>query len=237
MALFAIADPHLSFGVDKPMHIFGSHWHEHERRLAENWLERVSSTDTVLIPGDISWAMQLDDALPDLKFLHDLPGQKILSRGNHDYWWTSLNKVEMLCRENQLDSIRFLRNNAYRIEPGWVICGSRGWILPDDPDFKSEDEKIYRREAGRLRLSLEAARKIRMPGDKLVACLHYPPYSQSLQDTLFTELIDQFEADLCVFGHIHGNSSLAQSPGPVGRARYKLVAADFLGFSPLAIEL
>jgi len=235
MTLFAIADPHLGFGVDKPMHIFGNRWMDHERRLADNWRQLVGVEDTVLMPGDISWAMQLGDALPDLQFLDRLPGRKILSRGNHDYWWTSLAKMERFCQENQLNTISFLRNNGLVIPPDRIVCGSRGWILPDDPDYTRADEKIYLREANRLRLSLTDAAARRMPGYELIACLHYPPYGRSGQSTLFTALLEEFHVSRCIFGHIHGGSGSEYLASPGGTVAYSLVSADYLDFKPLPL--
>ena len=235
MTLFAIADPHLGFGVDKPMYIFGSRWTNHERRLEENWLTSVGPDDTVLIPGDISWAMQLQDALPDLRFLNRLPGRKILSKGNHDYWWSSLSKLEKLCRAEGLDSFIFLRNNSLLVPPDRIICGTRGWILPDDPEFGQADEKIYLREAGRLRLSLESAAPLRQPDRKLVACLHFPPFGRECRPTLFTDLLNEFAVDSCVFGHIHGGTVYDDLAGPPGTVAYSLVSADYLGFKPLRL--
>jgi predicted phosphohydrolase len=235
MALFTIADPHLGFGVNKPMNIFGSRWHEHERRLADNWLKTVGPDDTVVIPGDISWAMQLADALPDLRFLNSLPGHKILSRGNHDYWWTSLAKLEKLCRDENLQTLSFLRNNGLLIPPDWIVCGTRGWILPDDPDFSERDETIYLREAGRLRLSLEAAAPLRQPDRELIVCLHYPPYGHDGKPTLFTEILEEFSVDHCVFGHIHSISALTSLVLPASQVRFSLASADFLDFKPLRL--
>lgn len=235
MALFVLADPHLGFGVDKPMEIFGQRWHEHEERLARQWRAAVSEDDAVLIPGDISWAMQLQDALPDLVFLDHLPGQKILSRGNHDYWWTSIAKITAFCRENNLKTLSFLRNNSLRVPPDWVVCGTRGWILPDDPDFGPADEKIYLREAGRLRLSLESAASQLKTGGRLVACLHYPPFSRELKPTLLTGILEEFGVEVCVYGHIHSNNGIDGNDGPAGKVRYRLAAADYLGFRPLRL--
>lgn len=235
MALFALADPHLSFGVNKPMNIFGGHWDDHENRLEANWRQTVTDEDTVVIPGDISWAMTLPEALPDLQFLDRLPGLKILSRGNHDYWWTSLNKIENFCRGNGLTRLSFLRNNGLLVPPGHIVCGTRGWILPDDPDYRRDDEKIYLREAGRLRLSLDAAIPLRQQGRELVVCLHYPPFGKDCRPTLFTELLETYNVDQCVFGHIHANNGFASLAGPPGRVRYRLAAADYLGFKPLRL--
>ncbi|MEA4889683.1 MAG: metallophosphoesterase [Clostridiaceae bacterium] len=235
MALFALADPHLGYGVRKPMAIFGPQWADHDRRLEENWLAGVRMEDTVLIPGDISWAMNLDEALPDLRFLNQLPGRKILSRGNHDYWWSSLAKMEQYCRDNQLDSISFLRNNSVPVSDEWLVCGTRGWLLPGDADFHAADDKIYNREIGRLRLSLDAAARLRQPGQKLVVCLHYPPSTREFHPTPFTELMDTYTVDHCLYGHIHGLPPSYACFNPPGRIRYHLVSADYLGFKPLRL--
>jgi uncharacterized protein len=233
MSLFAIADPHLGFGVDKPMNIFGSRWQDHEARLAENWRLVVGPDDTTLIPGDISWGMQLADALPDLRFLDALPGRKILMRGNHDYWWSSLHKMTQFCQAEQLTSLAFLHNNSLPVAPDKIICGTRGWILPDDPAFSDADAKIYLREAGRLRLSLTAAAALRGFGQELIACFHFPPFGGNGQPTLFTELMQEFSVCRCVYGHIHGFSgSPPAGPAP---ASYILASADYIGFKPLRL--
>ncbi len=234
MALFVIADPHLGFGVNKPMAIFGSRWDDHEQRLAANWQATVGPDDTVVIPGDISWAMQLADALPDLRFLDALPGRKILSRGNHDYWWTSLAKNEKFCHDEGLSTLSFLRNNGIFIPPDRIVCGTRGWLLPDDPDFTASDDKIYHREVGRLRLSLEAAAPLRQPDRELIVCLHYPPFGRDGRATLFTDLMEEFGVSQCIFGHIHSAASFDLT-GPAGRVIYKLAAADYLKFQPLRV--
>lgn len=235
MALFAIADPHLGFGVAKPMAIFGSQWHDHDHQLEVNWRKAVTDDDTVLIPGDISWGMTLAEALPDLQFLDRLPGKKILSRGNHDYWWSSLSKMDRFCQENSLHSLVFLRNNGLAVAPDWLICGTRGWIVPDDPDFRAVDEKIYLREAGRLRLSLDAAASIRTSSHKLVVGLHYPPYPRDGSSTLFTKLLEEYHVDRCIFGHIHGLPPDRRDYDRSVPIRCQLVSADHLAFNPLRL--
>ncbi|HBP37934.1 MAG TPA: serine/threonine protein phosphatase [Clostridiales bacterium] len=235
MTLFALADPHLGFGVDKPMDIFGFRWQDHVSRLEENWRQLVADGDTVLIPGDISWAMQLQDALPDLQFIDRLPGRKILSRGNHDYWWSSLAKMEQFCRSEQLTTLSFLRNNGILLEDCRVICGTRGWILPDDPDFSPADRKIFERETGRLRLSLEAAERIREPGDRLLVFLHYPPIGRNRSMNSLTSLMTEHQADLCVYGHVHGEAAGSCYQGTFENVQYRLASADYLGFKPLRL--
>lgn len=235
MALFAIADLHLGFGVSKPMSIFGERWHHHDRIIAENWEKKVGPDDAVLIPGDISWGINLTEALPDLIWLNRLPGTKILLRGNHDYWWTSMTKIKILCAEHELHTLRFLRNDSYEPSPKVLVCGTRGWLLPDDPEFSPDDEKVYLREVGRLRRSLEDAAQRRKPGQKLVAGLHYPPFGHSLKQSPFTELLEAFAVDVCVYGHIHGTAPGNNLPSPSGSVRYLLVAADYLSFDPLCV--
>ena len=236
MAVYAIADLHLGFGVSKPMSVFGTRWEGHEQVLSEQWQAVVAPGDTVLIPGDISWGMTLEEALPDLQYLDRLPGQKILSRGNHDYWWTSLAKNERFCRLMGLDSLTLLRNNSHMVQPDIQICGTRGWLLPEDPEYQAADEKIYRREAGRLQLSLEAADKTARPGMRRVACLHYPPFGRTGQATLFTELLHRHQVGLCVYGHIHGAIRETAFPDLPGACAYRLVAADYLNFRPLRLD-
>lgn len=235
MSLFVIADPHLSIGVNKPMHIFGPQWQDHDEKLRQIWSETVRDEDTVIIPGDISWGMHLIEALPDLQFLHALPGRKLLSRGNHDYWWTSLRKMEQFCQQHELDSIGFLRNNVVEIE-GDLVCATRGWILPDDSEFTAADDKILKREAGRLKLSLDAADAVRKPGQRLIVCLHYPPLTRILGPSVMTELMQEYQTDICCYGHIHAaGSALLLTGVELGGIKYWLTSADQIGFKPLKL--
>ena len=236
MALFVIADLHLGFGVQKPMDIFGSQWADHDRQLEKNWLELIGPDDTVVVPGDISWAINLDEALPDLLFLERLPGRKILSRGNHDYWWSSLAKMEQFCREHAIRTLDFLRNNSFPVSPDWLVCGTRGWILPGDPEYGSGDEKIYQREAGRFKLSLDSAARQRRPGQRLLACLHYPPVGRDDRPNLFTGLMLEYAVDACVYGHIHGQPAGSAAICLPGRISCFLTAADYLGFAPMRLQ-
>ena len=235
MSLFAISDLHLGLGVSKPMSVFGARWSDHVRLLGENWLAAVGPDDTVLIPGDISWGMSLDEALPDLQYLDQLPGKKILSRGNHDYWWSSIRKIEHYCADHDLQTLSFLRNNSNMVSPEVMVCGTRGWLLPDDPEFGPHDEKIHLRELGRLKLSLDDASRQRKTGQKLVVCLHYPPFGRNGRESGYTELMSRYAVDACIFGHIHGVDPHTELSLPSIRIRYALVAADYLDFSPLCI--
>lgn len=229
MAIFAIADLHLSTTSEKPMDIFGPQWALHSRRISSEWREKVSEDDTVLIPGDISWAMTLDDAVPDLDLIAHLPGTKVLIRGNHDYWWHSIGKV----RNRLHSSVHALQNDAF-VRDGVAIAGTRGWLLPTHPKFTELDEKIYNREAGRLRLSLEAAAATELP---ILVMLHYPPCTNLFDDTLYTQLMEEYHVNVCVYGHLHGNAHRYRVEGEKNDVQYQLVSADYLQFSPTMIQI
>ncbi len=237
MSLFALADTHLSLGenVDKPMDVFGAKWTNHADRLAEAWQETVGADDLVLVPGDISWAMKLEDALPDLEYLDRLPGTKLLLKGNHDYWWTSRGKVERVLPP----SLRLLQYDSYDAGDGIGIVGTRGWIPPSFPKSKEADEKIYARELQRMELSIKAA------GDRfetLIAMMHYPPLyrdpdANGLTETDFVPLLEAAGVRLCVYGHLHGPNQRVAVEGEHRGVRYRLVAADALRFRPARIRL
>ena len=232
MKLFAIADLHLDGGAGKPMDVFGPNWAGHRDRIFGSWRETVGEEDAVLVPGDISWAMHFRDALPDLTDLSELPGKKVLLRGNHDYWWGSLTKMRSVLPE----SVKLVQNDACDIGAA-VIAGSRGWILPSDSDFKTADKKIYERELIRLELSLSAAKRLAGQDKPIVAMLHYPPLMRDGAPTGFTALLEKYGVSRCVYGHLHG--SPAWEVGFKGESNgvvYDLVSADALGFAPLFIE-
>lgn len=227
MRIFAIADPHLSKRADKPMAVFGGNWEGHPELFFERWRDTVGEDDMVLVPGDISWAMRLEEALADLEDLARLPGKKVLLRGNHDYWWPSISKL----RSALPAGMYAIQNDALALD-GVVIAGTRGWVCPDSFEFSAEDEKIYRRELERLRLSLEAAAKL--SGRLRIAMLHFPPTNARLEPSGFTELLEAYPVDIVVFGHVHGER--ADMPLPkIGRAQVHFVAADALAFRPALI--
>ncbi len=229
MRLFAIADPHLGSAVDKAMDIFGPRWERHTERLVAHWSETVADGDVVLVAGDISWALKLDDALPDLRLLDGLPGRKILIKGNHDYWWTSRAKVEA-----QLPpSIRLLQNDAVDLGHGLGIVGARGWVPPGAPRTSKEDGKIYLREVERLALSLKAAEG---RFHRLVAMLHYPPIYSDLGETAFVPLLRQARVSACVYGHLHGIDPATAVAGVRDGIRYYFVACDAVDFRPVLID-
>lgn len=236
MSIFAISDLHLSFSTDKPMDIYGGEWVEHTKNLKNKWEEIISIKDTVIIPGDISWALRQEDALEDLKWISQLPGTKVLIKGNHDLWWASVNKLNKLF-ENML----FLQNSFF-IADGHAICGTRGWLCPGDDDFTEHDEKIYKREMGRLRLSLEEAAKAgfgnkNMEGQgDIIGSLHFPPTNDKLKNSGFTDLFEEYGVKKVVFGHLHGKDAYDNGlQGIRNNVEYKLTSLDYLKCVPYKI--
>lgn len=229
MAIWAIADLHLSHDRAKPMDIFGPCWENHAEKIAANWRRLVGGDDLVIVAGDISWAMQLSEAAADLNWIAALPGRKLLLRGNHDYWWSSISKV----RAALPPGMAALQNDHYVFED-WAICGSRGWICPGEEGFDSEhDEKIYRREIGRLELSLESAR---LAGrERIVAALHYPPFNRQGSPSGFTGLLERYGVSYCVYGHIHDEGRDRLFQGERGGVNYIFVAADGVDFTPVRV--
>ncbi len=225
MSLFAIGDLHLPGGQDKPMSVFGPQWHGHFFRISESWKEQVREEDTVLIPGDISWAMRLEEAREDLDRISALPGKKILIRGNHDYWWSGITKVRSALPEG----MHALQQDALELED-CVVCGTRGWLIPaGEEPLEESDRKIYLRELGRLDMALEQGRK--RAGEKpLVVMLHYPPLLKNQPESGFTERMERAGAALCVYGHLHGAGIQTAFRGERGDVRYELVSCDSLDF-------
>jgi len=222
MSIYALSDLHLPLGIDKPMNIFGSLWENYVDRISENWQKNVKEEDTILLCGDFSWATYLEQSIPDFEFLKKLPGKKILSKGNHDFWWTTASKLQKFKDENGFSDVEFLHNNSI-LADDYAICGARGWKSPFEKDFSSEDEKIYERELLRLRLSLESGKKL---SDKLIAMLHFPP------DYAVIEVLNEFDVDICIYGHLHTPSGHAKR---LEKDNYFLVSGDFLGFDPIKL--
>lgn len=227
--VFAIADTHLSFTSDKPMGVFGDAWNNHAEKLAVAWREEVSESDTVIVAGDISWALKSDDALSDLEYLHELPGQKLLIRGNHDLWWQSVTRLNRL-----YDDMRFLQNDSVFYDDGKAICGSRGWGLPGLEDYGADDEKILARELIRLQMSLDGA--IKGGAKDIICALHFPPALTPANTSSFTELIERYPVSQVVYGHLHGPQAYRKGiMGEHSGVLYSLVSGDFLRFRPLRI--
>lgn len=226
MSIYAIADLHLSFKNPKPMDIFGSNWTNHESKIKNNWMSKVNENDLVLLPGDFSWAMALNDTYKDFEYLNNLPGKKILLKGNHDYWWNSLKKLKEYLDEKEYRNIEFLYNNAYEAE-GKIIAGTRGWIIMSKED---NDQKIINRELIRLELSIMEG--IKKYGEKpIIVCMHYPPTNKLLmQNSHFIKLMQKYNVKKCIYGHLHGESHEEAIEGNVGGIELKLVSADYLEF-------
>lgn len=235
MKVFAIGDLHLSGGQDKPMDVFSERWANHAERIFSAWRELVSDGDCVLLPGDFCWAMQLDDALGSIAELAELPGVKVLSRGNHDYWWASPTKM----RERFPEGVKLIQNDALDLG-SLIVCGTRGWNLPGSADFGARDEKIYQRELMRLEMSLNAAMRLRAREESedkpVIAMLHYPPLYDNGADTGFTQLLERFPVDCVVYGHLHAQSCALGFEGERNGIRYLLCSADHIGFAPRLVS-
>jgi len=227
MSLYAIADPHLSLGTDKPMDIFKG-WSDYVQRFEASWRHLIGENDTVVLPGDISWAMHLEDALEDLSFINSLPGRKIIGKGNHDYWWNTMSKMNRFCTENRLDTISFLFNNAYLVD-GVAVCGSRGWYFDDPTD---NAELVISREAGRLRMSIEEAKKL---GDNPVVFMHYPVVYDSGVCQPFMDVLKEYDISRVYFGHIHGSKNPMLKHFEYDGISFSLISADYLNFTPKLI--
>ncbi len=230
MSIFAIGDLHLSGALPKPMDIFGGHWTEHWSKIKEHWISAVTEDDLVLIPGDISWAMKLAEAAADLDEICSLPGTKLIMKGNHDYWWSSLSQVESLLSNRTFA----LQNNSF-IFGEYVIAGSRGWTCPVNNQYKAdEDEKLYIREAGRLESSLKHA-KASAPDAKLIGMIHFPPSDRQGSETLYTGLFESYGAEQVVYGHLHAGSISGALSGIVRGVKYTLVSCDATDFKLVKI--
>ena len=228
MIIFALGDTHLSFSSDKPMNIFPG-WQNHAERIKKNWEKVVDDEDVVVIPGDISWAMSLEQARDDFAFLDDLPGKKLLMKGNHDYWWATKKKAEEFFEENGFDSLSILHNNAYRFGD-FTVCGSRGWFF-DCPG--ENDKKVVLREARRLQMSIDEARKL---GGEPLVFLHYPPLMTLGVCEEIIQVLKSNEIKRCFYAHLHSRSCQNAITGYVDGVEFTLVSADHLEFCPKLIE-
>ncbi len=228
MSLFVIGDTHLSLSVDKPMDVFGG-WDAHETRLKNRWCELVADSDTVVIPGDISWAMSLEQAKDDFAFLHALPGQKLLLKGNHDYWWATRRKMDAFLAENGFDTLCFVHNDAVAVEDTFAVCGTRGWFYDAEQDA---DQKVLNREVNRLRVSVEAAVAT---GLEPIAFLHYPPVWAEQCCRPFLDVLSQYGVKRCYYGHVHGPGIGQAFNGEYDGISLRLASADALKFTPLYI--
>lgn len=227
MSLFAISDLHLALNEDKPMDIFGDMWYMHHEKIKKNWIEKIKDDDTVLIAGDISWSMNIEDGFEDLKWIHELPGRKIIIKGNHDYWWCSISKLNAL-----YDDMDFIQNNFFSYKD-YAICGTRGWINSEGENAKEHDKKIYRRELIRLKLSLDQA--VKSGFKKIIVMMHYPPTNEKFEPSQFTQIFKEYGVEKVIYGHLHGPSLKNVLEGNVDETEYIMTSCDYIEFNPVKI--
>lgn len=226
MPLYAIGDLHLGFSVDKPMDIFGERWKGHTERIRESF-SALTDEDTIVLAGDTSWGISLDEALADFEFLESLPGKKIILKGNHDYWWTTRSKMETFFALNGLEKLSILHNNCFFYGDS-AVCGTRGWFFEEDE--AGHNEKVMNREVGRLEASLKAA------GDKQILCfLHYPPLYFGYTCPEIIQTMQKYGVKKCWYGHLHGAGHKNAVQGERGGIEYSLISGDYLRFIPRKI--
>ncbi len=234
MSIFVIADLHLSFNNPKPMDIFGEHWIKHEEKIRKNWIENVKKEDLVILPGDFSWETYLEKTKLDFEYLNKMPGNKILLKGNHDYWWTTVTSMRKFLRENNFTNIDFLYNNSYEYN-GKILCGTRGWSIVDE----QMDKKLINRELIRLELSIKDGIN-RFGNDKeIIVFMHYPPITKAKivaqEEVEFVKMMKKYNIKRCYYGHLHGASIADAVEGEVEGIDFKLVSADKMNFKLLKI--
>ena len=229
MAIYVIADLHLSFSQNKPMDIFGNNWENHAEKIRNNWIKKVKQDDYVILPGDFSWATYIEDTKLDFSYLNSLPGRKILLKGNHDYWWTTLASMRKFVKDNNFENIDFLYNNSYLVEDK-IIVGTRGWNILDSED----DKKMIKRETARLELSIKDGIQKHGSEKEIIAFLHYPPITQNnlnkLENREFINMLKKYNIKRCYYGHLHGQSHKDAVTGIIDGIEYKLISADYLNF-------
>ncbi len=231
MAIYVIADLHLSFSQDKPMSIFGENWEGHSKKIKTNWISKVKPEDTVVLPGDFSWAMYLKDTYKDFQYLDSLPGKKLLLKGNHDYWWTTLTNMRNFLLENKFKNIDFIYNNSYLVE-NKILTGTRGWNLLDTEN----SSKMIKRESIRLQLAIEDGIKKYGDDKEIIVFMHYPPISNTNKKSEFLKILKQYDIKRCYYGHLHGNSHKDAINGDIGGINFSLISADYLNFKLLKIN-
>ena len=234
MSIYVIGDLHLSFSVDKPMDIFGMNWENHAEKIRENWISKVKENDTVILPGDFSWATYLEETYKDFKFLNSLPGKKILSKGNHDYWWTTVTSMKRFLKENNFENIDFLYNNAFLIEDK-IITGTRGWLN----SWKSQENyKILKRENERLKISINKGINEFGENKEIITFIHYPPFykEETIPEEIdFSKTLKNYNIEKCYYAHLHGESHKDAIEGKIDGIEYKLISSDYLKFDLLKI--
>ena len=236
MSIFVMADLHLSLTTNKPMGIFGSRWCDHIEKIKKNWNAIISNDDTVIVPGDISWAIDYNEAYDDFKFINELPGKKLLGKGNHDYWWGTMAKNRAFVVENRFETIDFLYNNAYKIE-NYIVCGTRGWYVDEKLQNEANEpeyQKIVLREAQRLRMSLDEAIKLRENNEQILVFFHFPPVFKSFVCNELLDILCEYGIKNCYFGHIHGTYNVPKTFEYNG-INFTLISSDFLSFIPMIV--
>ncbi len=235
MSIYVIGDLHLSFSVDKPMDIFGYNWENHAEKIKQNWLQKVKVEDTVILLGDFSWATYLEETYKDFEFLKNLPGMKIMSKGNHDYWWSTVTSMKKYLKENNFDNIDFLYNNSFLVE-NKIIVGTRGWLNT----WKSIDNyRILRRENERLKISIESGIKKFGKDKEIIAFIHYPPFYKEddiPEEIDFIKTLNNYKIKRCYYAHLHGESYKDAIEGIVSNIEFKLVSSDYLNFDLIQID-
>ena len=231
MSIYVIADLHLYFSIDKPMNIFGNNWENHAEKIKDNWIKKVKPEDTVLIPGDFSWATYLNDTYEDFKFLNELPGRKILLKGNHDYWWTTLNKMNNYIENSGFENISFLYNNSYLIEDN-IITGTRGW----SGNLNIENIKILKRENERLKLSIKDGVQKFGNDKEIIVLMHYPPFIKENLEVDFIKTLKEYNVKKCYYGHLHAESHKDAIEGRIEDIEFKLISSDYMKFDLLKID-
>ena len=236
MSLYVIGDLHLAFNEDKPMNIFGDNWQNHEEKIKQDWNQKVTEEDTVILVGDFSWSMHLEDTKKDFEYLNSLPGKKILLKGNHDYWWTTVKSMKDFLKENNFTNIDFLHNNFFEIEDK-IICGTRGWAL--NLEETENSKKIIKRECERLKLSINDGIKKYGNNKEIIVFMHYPPIINTNilknESTPFIDIMKDFNIRKCYYGHLHGESIKEAVEGNVYGIDLKLVSADGVNFKLVKI--
>lgn len=221
MKIYSISDLHLDINNSKPMDIFGPVWKNYLDKIVESWTSLVTEQDIVVLAGDYSWAMKLEQVVPDFQFLNNLKGKKILIRGNHDYWWSSLAKV----RQNLPENVFALQNDAIKIGD-YIFCGNRGWIIPEGKFNTEENQKIYARELIRLELSLSQAKKLQTNNEKIIFITHYPPFNNKVEDSPYTKMIEKYGVYKVIFGHLHGYVNPKMLYNEKNGVKYYLTSCD-----------
>lgn len=237
MSIYALADLHLALSnPEKSMDVFGSRWEGYIPKIKDNWMNTVTDSDTVLIPGDISWATYIDKAEEDFRFISDLPGTKLLSRGNHDFWWTTMKKMEDFFAQKGFDNLQFIRTNVAQAED-CLISGTRGWMIESKASIEgSDNRKIYEREKLRIGMCIDKLNETDPEHSKKhILMIHYPPLTSNQEFTEFAEIISDGGVDICVYGHLHGKAHKKAFEGEFGGTRFICASADYVGFKPVKI--